>query len=157
MIVDDSESRDPRGPGTILIYLTRCRVVQTYTEENFEDHIEKHLNRSGYRSSEPVSYKKLLCLMPTEILQFIRDTQSKTYQKLERQYRQDTPQKLLDRISQQIEQRGVLDVLRNGVKDRGCNFKLTYFLPSSGMNPTHQKLYSQNRFSLIRQLEVFTT
>ncbi len=126
--------------------------MPTYTEENFEDHIEKHLNRSGYRSSDPISYDKSHCLMPLEILQFIRDTQSKTYQKLERQYGQDTPQKLLVRISQQIEQRGVLDVLRNGVKDRGCNFKLTYLLPSSGMNPTHQELYSQNRFSLIRQL-----
>jgi len=60
--------------------------MQTYTEENFEDHIEKHLNRSGYRSAEPISYNKSLCLIPPEILQFIRDTQPKTYQKLERQY-----------------------------------------------------------------------
>ena len=126
--------------------------MQTYTEENFEDHIERHLNHSGYRSAEPVSYDKSLCLMPLEILQFIRDTQPKTYQKLERQHGSDTPQKLLVRISKQIEQRGVIDILRNGVKDRGCNFKLTYFLPSSGMNPTHQELYSQNRFSVIRQL-----
>ncbi len=126
--------------------------MQTYTEENFEDHIERHMNRSGYRSSEFTSYDKSLCLMPTEILQFIRDTQSNTYKRIERQYGQDTPQKLLDRISNQIEKRGVLDVLRNGVKDRGCNFKLTYFLPPSGMNPTHQELYSQNRFSVIRQL-----
>ena len=46
----------------------------------------------------------------------------------------------------------MLDVLRKGVKDRGCEFKLTYFRPSSGMNPDHQRLYAQNRFSLIRQL-----
>ena len=127
--------------------------MQTYTEENFEEHIEKHLIHSGYSSADTISYDKSLCLMPTEILQFIRDTQSNTYQKLERQYGQDTPKKLLDRISNQIEKRGVLDVLRNGVKDRGCNFKLTYFLPSSGLNPTHQELYKQNRFSVIRQLK----
>ena len=127
--------------------------MQTYTEENFEEHIEKHLIGSGYRSADTISYDKSLCLMPIEILQFIRDTQPNTYQKLERQYGQDTPKKLLDRISNQIEKRGVLDVLRNGVKDRGCNFKLTYFLPSSGLNPTHQELYKQNRFSVIRQLK----
>ena len=46
----------------------------------------------------------------------------------------------------------MLDVLRKGVKDRGCDFKLTYFQPSSGMNPKHKELYAQNRFSLIRQL-----
>ena len=43
-------------------------------------------------------------------------------------------------------------MLRKGVKDRGCDFKLTYFRPSSGMNPRHKELYAQNRFSLIRQL-----
>ena len=74
------------------------------------------------------------------------------YQRLERQYGADTPTKLLDRVSKQIASRGVLDVLRKGVKDRGCDFRLTYFRPSSGMNPVHQMLYAQNRFSLIRQL-----
>ena len=74
------------------------------------------------------------------------------YQKLERQYGAETPVKLLDRVSREIQNRGVLDVLRNGVKDRGCYFDLTYFQPSSGMNPDHQRFYAQNRFSLIRQL-----
>ena len=127
--------------------------MRTYTEENFEDHIEQHLNQSGYRSLQPTDYDKLLCLIPDETLQFIKDTQSEVYQRLERQPGGDTSQKLLDRVSKQIASRGVLDVLRKGVKDRGCDFKLTYFRPSSGMNPDHQRLYAQNRFSLIRQLK----
>ena len=86
------------------------------------------------------------------MLQFIQDTQPERYQKLERQYGTDTPVKLIDRVSREIGRRGVLDVLRKGVKDRGCDFNLTYFRPSSGMNPDHQRLYKQNRFSLIRQL-----
>ena len=90
--------------------------------------------------------------MPSETLRFIQMTQLAEYQKLERQNDGDTPDKLLNRISREIKNRGVLDVLRKGVRDRGCHFKLTYFLPSSGMNPDHQKLYAQNRFSLIRQL-----
>ena len=126
--------------------------MPTYTEENFEDHIETHLNRSGYRTQQAAIYSKRLCLISNETLRFIRDTQPNAYQKLERQYGADTPTKLLERISKQIERRGVLDVLRKGIKDRGCNFKLTYFCPSSGMNPEHQRLYDQNRFSLVRQL-----
>ena len=66
---------------------------------------------------------------------------------------QETPTKLLDRVSKQIERRGVLDVLRKGIRDRGCHFNLTYFRPSSGMNPDQGRLYAQNRFSLIRQLK----
>ena len=123
-----------------------------YTETDFEDHIEGYLNQSGYRSLQSTDYDKSLCLIPNETLKFIQDTQPEEYQKLERQHGEDTPQKLTLRISNQIKSRGVLDVLRKGVKDRGCSFDLTYFQPSSGMNPTHKKLYNQNRFSLIRQL-----
>ena len=126
--------------------------MPTYTEENFEEHIEAHLNQSKYRSLKASNYDRELCLIPSETLRFIQLTQPLEYQKLERQYGADTSQKLLDRISKQIERRGVLDVLRKGVKDRGCSFDLTYFQPSSGMNPDHEKLYNQNRFSLIRQL-----
>ena len=127
--------------------------MPTYTEENFEEHIEAHLNQSGYRSLQSSHYDKSLCLIASETLRFIQMTQLTEYQRLERQYGADTPDKLLERVSKQIANRGVLDVLRKGVKDRGCDFELTYFLPSSGMNPTHQKLYAQNRFSLIRQLK----
>ena len=126
--------------------------MPTYTEENFEDHIEAHLNQSGYRSQQSTTYNKSVCLIPDETLQFIQDTQPIVYQKLERQYGAETPVKLLDRVSREIQNRGVLDVLRNGVKDRGCYFDLTYFQPSSGMNPDQQRFYAQNRFSLIRQL-----
>ena len=88
-----------------------------------------------------------------ETLEFIRNTQPEAYRKLERQYRDETPVKLLNRVSEEIERRGVLDVLRKGVKDSGCYFDLTYFRPSSGMNPDLQERYAQNRFSLIRQLK----
>ena len=126
--------------------------MPTYTEQRFEDHIEAHLNQSRYRSLQSSHYNTSLCLIPNETLQFVQDTQPILYQRLERQYGAETPVKLLDRVSKQIASRGVLDVLRKGVKDRGCDFKLTYFQPSSGMNPDHQELYAQNRFSLIRQL-----
>ena len=127
--------------------------MPTYTEEDFEDHIEAHLNRSGYRSRRTVHYNKRLCLIHDETLRFIQETQPNEYQKLERQYGTETPAKLLNRINREIERRGVLDVLRKGIKDRGCNFNLTYFRPSSGMNPDQGRLYAQNRFALIRQLK----
>ena len=127
--------------------------MPTYKEEDFENHIEAHLNRSGYRSRQPVFYNKRLCLIHDEMLEFIQGTQPKTYEKLERQYQKETPEKLLGEISRQIERHGVLDVLRSGVKDRGCYFDLTYFRPSSGMNPDLRERYAKNRFSLIRQVK----
>ena len=127
--------------------------MRTYTETNFEDHIEERLNQSGYRSLSPADYDKYACLIREELLGFIRDSKPEEYRKLEFQHGAQTPDKLLNRIVTQIERRGTLDVLRKGVKDRGCNFNLTYFRPSSGMNPDHQRLHALNRFTLIRQLK----
>ena len=127
--------------------------MRTYTERYFEDHIEERLNRSGYRSLSPADYDNYACLIPEELLQFIQDTQPTEYERLKREYGAETPERLLYRIGMQLEHRGVLNVLRKGVKDRGCNFNLTYFRPSSGMNPDHQRLHALNRFALVRQLK----
>jgi type I restriction enzyme, R subunit len=124
-----------------------------YREINFEDHIEAHLLSSGYIKHEPEVYDKAMCLMPEETLAFIRATQLKAYQRLEKQYGEDTPEKLVTRIARQVSQYGVLYVLRKGVKDRGEKFQLAYFKPASGMNPEHQRLYHANRFSVVRQLK----
>ena len=127
--------------------------MRTYTETNFEDHIEERLNQSGYRSLSTADYDKYACLTPEELLRFIRDSQPDEYRKLEFQHGARTPEELLNRIVTLIERRGVLDVLRKGVKDLGCNFNLTYFRPSSGMNPDHRRLHALNRFTLVRQLK----
>ena len=76
--------------------------MQTYTEQHFEDHIEALLNQSGYRSLQPASYNKSLCLIPNETLQFIQNTQPDVYRRLERQYGADAPVKLLYRVSNRL-------------------------------------------------------
>ena len=147
-----------------------------YTEKHFEDHIEKGLHKVGYYTiktnkvntsivsesdseygdPKPKSffseYDKKNCLIPSEFIGFIKETQNKTYQKLVEQYETDTDNKLILRLNNEINRRGVIDVFRNGIKDRGCNFSLVYFEPKSGLNPDHQELYLQNRFHVVRQL-----
>ncbi|HLP47397.1 MAG TPA: type I restriction endonuclease, partial [Candidatus Kapabacteria bacterium] len=127
-------------------------MTKNYLEENFENHIEEHLLNSGYRKKLSQDYDKDLCLIPTETIQFIKAAQPNEFQNLQKQYGPDVEQKLLQRLAKQIDQNGAIHVLRNGFKDRGQDIKLTYFKPASGMNPTHHHLYSQNRFTVIRQL-----
>ena len=127
--------------------------MKNYLEQDFEEHIEENLVNSGYTSSNPSIYDKTLCLLPTKLFGFIEQTQPKTLEKLELQYGTETETKLIKRVSSEIENRGVIDVLRNGVKDRGCDFHLVYFQPKSGLNPEHKDLYKQNRFTVIRQLK----
>ena len=125
----------------------------TYTERKFEDHIEHELVESGYMKRKTESYDKDLCSIPDDLIGFIKDTQHKQYEKLETQYGSQTEEKLLKRISDEIEKRGLIDVLRKGVKDRGANFQLVYFEPKSGLNPEHRELYEKNRFTVVRQLK----
>ena len=110
---------------------------QTYLEQNFEEHIEEHLLGSGYIKYKPTDYDKDLCLIAGEVLEFIKDTQSKEFEKLEKQYGTATPKKLMQRLSTEVSKRGILDVLRKGFKDRGAKFRLAYYKPSSGMNKEH--------------------
>lgn len=126
---------------------------QSYLEKDFEEHITEYLCDSGYKQLKPADYDKKLCLIPEEVLKFIQETQPKEYEKLYKQYQADTSNKLLQRLSSEIESKGALHVLRKGIKDRGSSFKLAFFKPASGMNPEHKELYNKNRFTVIRQLK----
>ena len=60
--------------------------------------------------------------------------------------------RFLGRLSREIGRRGALEVLRNGVKDMGCKFRLAYFRPASGLNEELQRLHAANLFAVVRQL-----
>ncbi|GAK60814.1 putative type I restriction enzyme R protein [Candidatus Vecturithrix granuli] len=127
-------------------------MPQNYREQHFEEHIEQHLLQSGYRKGLAAEYDKDLCLMPAEVIRFLQSTQPNEYAKLEQQYGVNTPQKLCARIAHEISQKGTLEVLRKGIKDRGAKFRLAYYQPQSGLNPEHERLYRLNRFTVVRQL-----
>jgi type I restriction enzyme R subunit len=107
----------------------------------------------GYRKRKPEEYDRSLCLIPKDVLDFIYATQPKEWDKLKRQHGVDVKERFLKRLSSEIKQHGVLDVLRRGIKDLGCKFQLAYFRPSSGLNEALEKLYQANLFSVVRQLK----
>ena len=127
--------------------------MPTYTEQNFEEHIEEHLLSSGYHVCSPKDYDKELCLLPEEVIAFVQTTQPTAYKKLAEQYGAETDQKLVYRLAREITKEGALDILRKGIKDRGVKFRFAYFKPASGMNPEHQQLFQGNRFAIVRQLK----
>ena len=106
----------------------------------------------GFRRRTPESYDRSLCLDPGAVLDFIYATQPREWEKLKKQRGADVKETFLRRLASEVEKRGTLDVLRNGVKDLGCKFKLAYLRPSSGLNEELQKLYKANLFTIVRQL-----
>lgn len=107
----------------------------------------------GYRSRKPEEYDRKLCLIPRDVLDFVYATQPKEWEKLKAQHGAEVKEKFLARLSREIAQRGVLDVLRKGIKDSGCKFQLAYFRPSSGLNEALRRLYEANLFAIVRQLK----
>ena len=106
----------------------------------------------GYRKQRPENYDRGLCLIRAEVLDFLLATQPKEWEKLTQHHGADVKARFLGRLSREIARRGALDVLRNGVKDSGCKFRLAYFRPASGLNEELQRLHAANLFAVVRQL-----
>ena len=104
------------------------------TEEKFEEHIERHLCSIGYTSTHFHDYDRSLCLIKDQVIEFIKNTQPEKWDQLTQIYDVDTENKVLSRISSEISKRGVIDVLRNNVVDRGIYLDLCYFEPKSDLN-----------------------
>jgi len=56
------------------------------------------------------------------------------------------------RLADELTSRGVIDVLRKGVKDLGVHFDLAYFAPAHELTPERRALYDANRLSVTRQV-----
>ena len=106
----------------------------------------------GYLRRRPEDYDRGLCLIPTDVVDFLLATQPKVWEKLKQHHGTDVKPRFLGRLSREIARRGALDVLRNGVKDSGCKFRLAYFRPASGLNEELQRLHAANLFAVVRQL-----
>lgn len=122
------------------------------SEQAFEKAIENGLLERGYRRVPPESYDRFRCLIPDEVVNFLQATQIRQWNQLVEHYGDRTRDNFLSRLASEVGRRGVLDVLRRGVKDRGCKFQMAYFRPSSGLNEQTQRLYKANLFSVARQL-----
>lgn len=106
----------------------------------------------GYLRRSTKKYDRELCLLPQDVIDFIQATQPKEWAKLTVHHGAETREKFLKRLSQELDKRGALDVLRNEIKEAGCKFRLAHFRPSSGLNEELQKLHKANLFAVVRQL-----
>ncbi len=130
------------------------------SEKGFEDQIEEPLHavhgfrkRDGRKHKNKANYDLKYCVDPDLLLEFIVNTQKEEWERLEEQHGMAVVPKFLSRLDSQIRRRGTLHVLRNGIKDFGCFFDLAYFQPATTLNPEHQAKFTQNIFSVMRQLQ----
>ncbi len=106
----------------------------------------------GYLRRDPKEYDRKRCLLPRDVLDFIYATQPREWEKLKQHHGAEVKERFLARLAGEVGRRCVLDVLRRGIKDSGCRFRLAYFRPASGLNAELQRLYQANLFAAVRQL-----
>jgi type I restriction enzyme R subunit len=66
----------------------------TPTEGKFEQYIEAQLQQAGYQSIDHNEYDRNLCLIKSQLITFIRNTQSESWGRLTEIYGVDTENKV---------------------------------------------------------------
>jgi type I restriction enzyme R subunit len=134
-------------------------MAQGTKEIHFEEHIVRYLTQKAqpefpeYTERDNSCYDKDLCLIPDDLLGFLTDTQEEKITELYKQYASQTHQKIVEHIANEVKSRKTLEVLREGVKNRGQKFNLVYFKPNHNKTPEHEEWYKKNRLTIIRQLK----
>ena len=121
-------------------------------EQDFENDIEKVLLQNGYLQRESKKYDTKTGLDKELFLQFIQNSQEKTWNELKKDYGDSLNEKIIDTVYDKINQRGLLDVLRKGFTIDNEEIKCSYRKPESKKNKTNYELYQKNIFSVTRQL-----
>lgn len=106
---------------------------------------------TGWLSGRPEDYNREYVVDLVQLSAFVAATQKDTLDYLDLSHDTPTRQKFLARLQGEITKRGVIDVLRNGIKHGPVNLDLFYGTPTPG-NAKAAERFAANRFSVTRQL-----
>jgi type I restriction enzyme R subunit len=137
--------------------------VTGVTEKLFEDEITDSLvARGGYlmckvgtSAQHRADFDPKLGLDTAELFTFIESSQAEAWAKLTKAHGgvdATARQRFLARLTKEIDERGTLDVLRQGVVDQGVTIRLSYRRPAFGVAPELVAHYDANRLTVTRQL-----
>lgn len=132
----------------IVEYLTSQPIVMISGEE---------LRDMEYHQIDNNEYDRDLCLIRSEVIAFLKDTQPEEYQKLVAAMgsEEEAEKNLFARLDHELSTYGTLKVLkdRNGLSAPGSNFRMVYFKPVSSKNAEHEVNYHKNRITIMRQFK----
>lgn len=121
-------------------------------ESGLESLIVKWLvAQNGYEEGTNADYNKEYVVDETRLFRFLQDTQPKEMDKLGVFTSDSKKRSFLNRLSGEIGKRGIIDVLRNGVKVYPADLIMFYLTPTEN-NEQAKIMYAKNIFSVTRQL-----
>lgn len=123
------------------------------SEAALESVIEEALLQRGYERGDNAKFDRERVFNPADVLAFLRGTQERAWKELTKIHGPEVEKKFLFRLTRELDARGMLDCLRNGVVDYGVRFHLCHFAPVTSLNPETAALYGGNRLQVYRQLK----
>ena len=135
----------------ICTALTGSPCDATLSQTDLEGEAISPSSGTGWICGAPNDYDREYTVDLAQLLAFLGETQPAAFEGLRLEDDGPARRKFLARLQGEISKRGVIDVLRKGVKDGPHHVELFYGTPSPG-NPVATERYAQNRFSVTRQL-----
>ncbi|WP_030144302.1 type I restriction endonuclease subunit R [Glycomyces sp. NRRL B-16210] len=131
--------------------------MPAHDEQTFGDAIVASMTARGWTESKGAGYLPEFALEQHELFTFIGATQIEQWNRLvEHAYGGDAGAAqlgFLRRVHNAINTDGVLKVLRDGVKDHGCLFRLAEFKPNLITEDADLDPYRANRLTVFRELK----
>lgn len=130
--------------------------MSLHKEINFETEICEYLAAHGwhYAEGEAAQYDRARALFAPDVLAWLQIAQPKAWENLCKNHGAQAGETVLTRLRDQLNQRGTLDVLRNGIELLGLKqpLKLAEFKPALGINADILARYAANRLRVLRQV-----
>ena len=125
----------------------------TNTKENgLEALIVKWLvEHNGYEEGKNADYNKEYAIDETRLFRFLQDTQPDQMDKLGVFKSDQKKRQFLNRLQGELAKRGIIDVLRNGIKVYPVDLIMFYLTPTEN-NLKAKEMWEKNIFSVTRQL-----
>ncbi|RRJ25582.1 type I restriction endonuclease subunit R [Lachnoanaerobaculum gingivalis] len=121
-------------------------------ESGLESLIVKWLiEQNGYEQGVNADYNRDYAIDETHLFRFLQDTQPDSLDKLGVFKSEIKKNQFLNRLQSEIVKRGIIDVLRNGVKVYPASLIMFYLTPTEN-NVKAKEMYEKNIFSVTRQL-----
>lgn len=134
--------------------------MSIHKEISFEDEICAHLAAHGwlYAPGDAAHHDRARALFPADLTAWVQTTQPATWDALSKTHGAAAGTVLADRLRKSLDERGVLDVLRNGLDIVGAKGRvaMAQFKPAMGMNPDITARYQANRLRVVRQVRYST-
>jgi type I restriction enzyme R subunit len=126
--------------------------MKKYNELSFEAYIEETMNSAHWEKVSSSSFDAEHALFPDNVIDFIKSSQAKLWNELEKLNGVLLPELLIKALIKERSNKGTLHIMRHGFKFQGKTLRLAFYKPAHSMSVETQTLYKANSFQVCRQV-----